>query len=236
MRKSESLNELAGALAKAQSELRGALKDSVNPFFKSKYADLQSIWDTIRIPFSKNGLAVSQTTDQLENGQIAVVTTLMHSSGQWIEGVLPIMATKVDPQGIGSAISYSRRYALAAIAGVYQTDDDAEAAVERNDHSSPKQTKAAENTNVKATQSHIADNIQRVDLKDYIVPLGFLKGKKMVSCEVDALENTYKYFTDSSKPQSTVAKQMTENIRAFLDSKKTPLFKQDQDELDGIPF
>jgi len=124
---SEQIAELATALAKAQGSMGGALKDSANPFFKSKYADLESVWTACRKALSENGLAVIQTTDHSEIG-VRIITTLVHASGQWIRGVLPVLAKDQTPQGIGSAITYARRYALAAMVGVYQTDDDGEAA------------------------------------------------------------------------------------------------------------
>ena len=125
MTKSDNINELATALAKAQGAIQGAIKDSTNPFFKSNYADLASVWGSCRKALSENGLSVVQTTDS-DNLEIVVVhTMLLHSSGQYITGSLSMKPVKMDPQGIGSAISYARRYALAAIAGIYQEDDDA---------------------------------------------------------------------------------------------------------------
>lgn len=125
---SETINELATALAKAQGVMGGALKDAANPFFKSKYADLESVWSACRKALSDNALAVMQTTDWVPEQGVRIITTLVHSSGQWMRGVLPILAKDQTPQGTGSAITYARRYALAAMVGVYQTDDDAEAA------------------------------------------------------------------------------------------------------------
>lgn len=124
---STSIGELATALCKAQAAIGGAKKDSTNPFFKSNYADLQSVWDACREQLGKNGLAVVQTTELNESG-VTIVTTLTHSSGEWMRGKLNLHPTKNDPQGIGSAITYGRRYALAAIVGIYQTDDDGNAA------------------------------------------------------------------------------------------------------------
>jgi ERF superfamily len=129
--KSDQINELASALAKAQAKIKGAVKDSANPFFKSSYADLQSVWDAIREPLSSNGLAVIQTTATNPAGGLDLVTTLAHSSGQWIEGRFPILPLKNEPQAVGSATSYARRYSLASIVGVYQTDDDGEQAQAR---------------------------------------------------------------------------------------------------------
>lgn len=132
MQTSEQINELASALSKAQAKIIGALKDAANPFFKSKYADLSSVWDAVREPLTANGLAVIQTTSALSDGSAVIVTTMLaHSSGQWVRDSLVLQPTKRDPQGIGSAITYGRRYALAAITGCPQIDDDGEAAVGR---------------------------------------------------------------------------------------------------------
>lgn len=127
MQHSEQIQDLAAALAKAQGTMGGALKDSANPFFKSKYADLESVWNACRKALAENGLSVVQSASTAEGG-VAVTTMLLHSSGQWMRDTLPLHPKDMSPQGIGSAITYGRRYALAAMAGVYQTDDDAEAA------------------------------------------------------------------------------------------------------------
>lgn len=137
MNKSEQINELAAALAAAQAAMKGAVRDSQNPFFRSTYADLQSVWEACREPLAKNGLCVVQTATN-DGDRIAVETVLAHKSGQWIASVLSGTPAKSDAQGIGSLIQYFRRYSLAAIAGVYQCDDDGEAAVGR-----PPQTRDA---------------------------------------------------------------------------------------------
>lgn len=137
MNHSEKLDELAAALSKAQAVMTGALKDSANPFFKSKYADLESVWQACRKALTDNGLSVVQygstawqqeTDSPIRAGTPVLVTRLLHSSGQWIEGNFPIRAKDDTPQAEGSGITYARRYGLAAMVGVYQTDDDAEAA------------------------------------------------------------------------------------------------------------
>ena len=142
MDKSEDIKDLAVALSKAQGEMKGAHKDSDNPFFKSKYADLASVWDAIRAPFAKHGLSVTQLPSEDDRG-LVLETVLMHSSGQWISSKLRINPVKADPQSLGSALSYSRRYALSAIAGVYQEDDDANLASDKqpNPVMAPKATK-----------------------------------------------------------------------------------------------
>lgn len=123
----ESIGKLAKALAKAQAAIKGAKKDAENPFFKSNYADLASVWDACREALSSNGLAVTQVTE-IVDGTIVLRTILMHSSGESISGILPVMVgEKATAQQLGSAITYNRRYGLAAIAGVAPEDDDGNA-------------------------------------------------------------------------------------------------------------
>lgn len=124
---SEQINELAAALAKAQSAFTHATKDSKNPHFGNRYADLASVWEAIRGPMTEAGLSVSQSTDITEHGNVVLFTTLLHSSGQWLRSRYPIMPVKSDPQGYGSALTYARRYCLAAIVGITQDDDDGNA-------------------------------------------------------------------------------------------------------------
>jgi len=127
---SYEINELVKALVKVQSELENVHKSSTNPFFKSNYADLTAVWDACRKPLSKNGLAVIQTMKG-GNGRMTVVTTLAHTSGQWIKGELSLKPVKDDPQACGSAITYARRYSLQAIVGICPEDDDGEGAMDR---------------------------------------------------------------------------------------------------------
>ena len=124
MNKSDDIKELALALSKTQSILKGALKDSNNPFFKSKYADLASCWDACREPLAANGLSVVQMPCNDTPDSVALETILMHTSGQWISSVFSMPVSKHDAQAVGSAITYARRYALAAVVGIAPEDDD----------------------------------------------------------------------------------------------------------------
>ena len=131
MKTSETIEELAKALVKAQSQMGGAVADSDNPFFKSKYADLGSVVKAIKEPFCENGLSYVQFPCNDDSG-VGVTTRLMHTSGQWLEQNYTLPIVKRDPQAAGSAITYARRYALQSIAGIPTADDDAEAAMQRN--------------------------------------------------------------------------------------------------------
>lgn len=144
---SETLEKLAPALAKAQAKMAGAKKDADNPFFKSKYADLSSVWTAIREPLTENGLSVIQTVSAPEGqeaaGIVLITTMLLHESGQWIRDTLTMKAKENTPQGLGSTITYGRRYGLSAIAGVAPEDDDGEAASGRSGKSVKEQATQA---------------------------------------------------------------------------------------------
>lgn len=124
---SESIGKLALALSKAQGQMNGVAKGQDNPFFKSKYADLNECIQAAREHLSKNELAVIQTTELSGDNNIVIVTILAHSSGEWIKSKLKMTPKKDDDQGRGSSITYGRRYSFAAIVGLAQKDDDGNA-------------------------------------------------------------------------------------------------------------
>jgi hypothetical protein len=138
MQQSESIAKLATALSIVQGKLSHAKKDSANPFFKSKYADLESVWDACRDLLAANGLSVMQFPGEYIDGTMSMTTILAHSSGEWIGQQMSLPVSKPDAQGSGSALTYMRRYALAAVVGVVQADDDANAAVQSKSSSSMK--------------------------------------------------------------------------------------------------
>jgi hypothetical protein len=123
---SPEINELAKALVKAQAAMTSAKKDGSNPHFNSSFATLDSIWQAIRAPLTEHGLCVVQSL--LPDHTLA--TTLLHESGQWVRSYQKLNPVKNDPQGFGSALTYGRRYSLAAIVGICQADDDGEAGSE----------------------------------------------------------------------------------------------------------
>jgi len=137
MKMSEKIDQLAAALAKAQAVIRNAVPNAVNPYYSSEYANLAEVWACVREAIKGTGLAITQTT-AVTGDMTVLVTTLMHESGQWLQGEYPIAPCRQqkdrgwvdshDPQAYGMAISYARRYALAAIIGIATEDDDAESA------------------------------------------------------------------------------------------------------------
>lgn len=128
MKTSDSIVAIAKALLKVQKAITFAHTDSNNPFFKSKYADLPTVIDAIKPQLNDNEIVYIQTPTPSEPGTLALTTRLLHSSGEWIEDTAIVPLPKADPQGYGSAMTYARRYSLAAITGLYQDDDDGNAA------------------------------------------------------------------------------------------------------------
>jgi len=137
MEQSASIENLAKAMVEVQKNDLFALKDSDNPFFRSKYADLSSVWSSARKPLTDNGLCVIQTNRASGNGAIIIVTTLMHVSGEWIRGELELTPDKNTPQGAGSAVTYGRRYGLQSIVGICPEDDDGNNASGKSGGKSP---------------------------------------------------------------------------------------------------
>lgn len=169
MNMSEAINELATALALAQVELENASKNAANPHFRSKYADLAEVLNTVRPVFAKHGLSVTQFPSYAD-GLVSVRTVLMHKSGQWMAGDASAPASKLDAQGVGSAITYLRRYSLAAVAGVAQEDDDGNAAVKPANVKEMKPSKADEDAIRKAQHdAAVVKNLESVQaVREYI--------------------------------------------------------------------
>ena len=129
---SPSLASFAPAFHAAQAQMENAKKDSKNPHFKSDYANLNSVQDATMPALSAHGFSVMQGpggTDGSNGGKAQVTTLVLHTSGEWVKTVASSPLTKQDPQALGSAITYLRRYSLAGMCGITQTDDDGEATV-----------------------------------------------------------------------------------------------------------
>lgn len=129
MKTSESVTKISAALLKAQRAITFAAKDATNPHFKNKYADLPAVIDAIKPALNEAGIMFMQTPSPSDSGSLALTTRLLHESGEWMEDTATVPLPKNDPQGYGSAMTYARRYSLAAMTGLYQDDDDGVAAM-----------------------------------------------------------------------------------------------------------
>lgn len=184
MNKSESITELNKALANFHKEVKQPMKDANNPFFKSKYVPLENVVEAIDDVAPKHGLTYSQYPVTTENGLVGISTVLLHESGEFIE--FPPATTKPDkntPQGVGSALTYMRRYSLSAVFGITSDqDDDGNEASGKNNRKQTQPQKASSQTIgtlkkevinftnlIKGTKNEAPQNVveQRFGVKNY---------------------------------------------------------------------
>lgn len=177
MQHSEQINEIFAALAKAQGAYEATTKDRENPHFKSSYATLASGLNAARKALSANALGYVQSLQTEEHG-VNVETMLGHASGQWIAFSTFVPAAKFDAQGIGSASTYARRYAIFSMLGLAPEDDDGEDASRamegKNEQPPARQPRATGKKN-----------------EEPVIPYGDHKGKKPSDQSVPARELTY---------------------------------------------
>jgi hypothetical protein len=190
MKCSESIKELATALSKAQGELDKAKKSSKNPHFRSTYASLEEVIDACREALSSNGLSVVQSVGSAEDFHPTLTTVLLHSSGEYLENTVRLPVTKPGPQELGSCLTYLKRYSLAALVGVADSDDDAETAEGR-----VRQAQSAHPTQVpgqlpKAQPKPITDDFQAPSTtaaEVYRAPAGNYVPKGLSQKQVDRM-------------------------------------------------
>lgn len=201
---SDPIDQLSTALAKAQGELRHAIKNATNPHFRNNYADLAEVIDSCGA-LSDNGLAYSQTLNE-HRGKPYLYTTLMHKSGQYMMGRSKLLLQREDSQGLGSAITYSRRQGLSAIVGIAQKDDDGE---------SEREFKEALERRVKVELQKKNDEMQS---KEFMYPLN----------EDLALVDEYLALTakESNSSIDYIKARAAKNQESFLKSYK--LWKEGQ--------
>lgn len=159
---------LFAALAKAQGEVENASKNAANPHFKSKYADLAEVLNTVRPVFSENGLSIIQSTE-FDGSLVSVTTTIAHKDGGYVSSKASCVPSKTDAQGVGSATTYLRRYSLASACGVAQEDDDGNSSA----HNGKPVAKITEK--------------QEIELSDYIEATNTDRAKMLAYFKVKAL-------------------------------------------------
>lgn len=209
---SENISELSKALATAQGLIGNAVKDAANPFFKSSYSSLASVREACQEHLSKAGIAVIQSPTYIGGAQY-LCTTLAHSSGQWMRGFYPINPVKNDPQGVGSAITYARRYALAAMTGVAPEDDDGNAASGKVGVGAPGNQRTANKAIDQWVNTKIVEMNEAEDLESLqkIWRLAF-KHAQESGCTQDQIamlemqkNNRKAFLSDSANQQTTYA-------------------------------
>ncbi len=241
---SENINEIAKALSLVQSKIGKASKDKDNPFFKKKYADLESIWDVARDILPEFGLAVAQLMGGTAANPV-VITLLIHISGQWFQGRHQMQSRKPeDPQVVGSLITYGRRYGLAAILGIVQSDDDGNLGsrgdkdkIETNEEKVARWVKSpSDKSPVKKPQEKRAEAQEKAPFKA-IVPLSRARQDQIAAQCDDLPEDVAQEFLDRMgvKSFSDLGKleSYTEAVKTIAELKNKQTSDPSQDD---IPF
>lgn len=206
---SASIGKIAASIAKAQATIVTAEKGEMNPHFGKAYADLADVWSACRDSLTANGLGVVQLPSA-EGAKVTMVTYLVHDSGEWFRGALTVSSQKTDPQGIGSTITYLRRYALAAIAGVAPKDDDdgnAGSAGRGNDGPPPQQ-KAASKPAQQAPQGQAAQATTEIPeaVKPFVKQFEEAKDEAEFKTLVARTRETFQVGTPEHKAWMRIAK------------------------------
>lgn len=214
--------ELFAALAKAQAEVENATKGSVNPHFKSKYADLAEVYNTVRPTFAKHGLGLLQGPT-FDGAMVSVETIITHSSGGFVSSVASCVPAKTDAQGIGAATTYLRRYGLAAMTGVAQEDDDGQSAShnrEPNPVAVKSSAQAKRDGDWEAFKTEIDACLTLDELNLLVVSPAFVSSAKALPNQWkqqlrDYIEQARAEFDKANAPRAAVAPDFTklENVQ-----------------------
>ncbi len=206
MQSSETIVNLAKALALVQAELKPVKKDSKNPFFKSDYASYESVKESAQPSLSKHGLSVLHVPVVTTGGEQALECVLLHNSGEWISGVYVIHPEKNTPQGVGSAITYAKRYSFESLVGIVTTDDDGEGAMDRRPAQLVRPQAKAEAANAAAkllakhgvpVEKSLTAESPLLDLCEYKIPMGKKhKGKRLGDVPVEELNSFLDWLKD----------------------------------------
>lgn len=225
MHKSDSISTIAAALKKAQHNIGAAVKDAANPFFKSRYADLGSVMAVCKAPLLAEGISVLQMVGHDDAGGY-LETILLHESGEYISDRMPLVCAKAhDPQAMGSAITYARRYALQSALFIPAEDDDAEAAqaptraLQEQDEAIGQRQERRE---AKIPGARSA-NDPPPDWRNAVIPFGKNKGRPLGELNTKQLEWYAEDWLlskqESSKPVSAADRTLIEALLAYKRSK-----------------
>lgn len=208
MKSSESLIKLMPALIKAQDEIKHAIKDAKNPHFKNNYATLESVIDATKPALIKNKLLVTQSVTPSNT----LVTTLYHESGEYLSSEVNLLLSRQDMQQLGSALTYARRYSLAALLNIAQEDDDGNAAAAKPPVA-PAKPKEQPQAEVFYTKKFYPNDLIP-NPADFVVDFGKkFKGKKLSEIPLLSIDESIGYWDKHCK---TSREMLTGNIRAFV--------------------
>lgn len=237
MRTSDDIKELAAALATAQSEMKNAPLNKVNPHFKSKYADLAGIRDATAPVLAKNGLTITQFTTVTEAG-LVLTTRLLHNSGQWMEGEYPLPMDLAKPQQMGSALTYARRYSWSAVCGIAAEEDDDGNAAQAGGRSGSEQKKGSP---PKQQQEGHPDDLGTTDFKAALrgfeaMRNGLLTSLRGGEISPDDADDRYRKIREGTIHYEVNGKKKSVKTEALLaQCQRSPVWHDDpQDDFPGM--
>ena len=211
-----SITKLASALVKAQAKMDGALKDSANPFFKSKYADLSSVVSAIKPVAAEFGLGYIQVSHNVDN-HAAIETVIVHESGESFScGIVAVPVAKVNAQDFGSAMTYARRYSLSAAFGVCPEDDDGNAAAK----APPKGVASISPNDVGKDFWNNAEGDEKAYLN---AELGVIRDYLAADDAINAAKRFYHTMTDMEEQAAVWSQLSSKERKAIKDNKQQPM-------------
>ena len=214
MQQSETIGKLNTALASAQAEIGHATKDAQNSHLHNRYATLGSTIDEIKPVLAKHGLAVVQMPGfDADSGVVTLETMLTHTSGEWIRGCAGAPAPKRDPQGVGSAVTYLRRYSLAALFNMSQEDDDGEGA---KGNGKPAPQKRQHDNYPSDTPRPVEKKAEPWMVK---MPIGRKKGTLLGDLSEKDLESAANWIVENNPEKFA---QLRQDIEDTLERMRTP--------------
>ena len=201
---SDNINELIGAMNRAQLKMQPAKQNKENPFFKSHYADLTAVWDALD-PFRQEGIVMTQSPADSPDGYIVLDTQITHTSGQWMRSRLKMRLAKDDCQGAGSGLSYARRYALGCMFGLVTSPDD-----DGNAASHPPTYQARLAPSVAPAAAPRAEAVA-VGSNTFIVPFGKNKGQAITAISDGDLDWLASYYLNKMQdPKNQTSRYLEE--------------------------
>ena len=219
MNKSESIVKLSQAMAKAQAEVNHALVDSNNPHFRSNYASIESCLNAAKPVMEKYGLALMQSGDRSAEGDVVLTSLLTHESGEWVQFQMPLVLSKQDMQGLGSALTYGRRYALCGMFGIGSDDDDGNANAASLKPQAPQQQRPAPQRPQQGGT--------------YTVGFGKHKDKTLEQMGEKEVRNYMMYLLGQV---TTTGKPLNANAASYVAEAKKFLDQGNQQPADDLPF
>lgn len=229
MKTSENVKDIYAAFVKFQAEVGQPTKNAVNPFFKSRYTTLDEIIRTVQPVLGKHGLAIIQQVSS-DGVSVSVVTRMIHETGQWIEAEpMTLKGDKATPQGLGSATSYARRYALSSILGIASEDDDDANSIE-GQSVAKSENRGYKKTNYTVTEKQInrlyaiaaSKKIDNKTVDAAIVKQLNKKAKDLTKKEYDMVCKAYEEMDIEKEPDTQHERSENDYSNEFNDSEELP--------------